>query len=125
MPSSTRSSARSERRVRRATGTDGGQATVEAALLLPFVFALLLVAAQVGLLVRAQILVTHAAREGARAAPADPNTDAPHAAAAAATSLDPWRMQVAVDGRAEAGSHVHVRVTYRAATDVPIVGPLL
>jgi Flp pilus assembly protein TadG len=105
--------------------SDAGQATVEAALLLPFVFALLLVVAQVGLLVRAQILVTHAAREGARAAAVDAGADAAHDAATGATTLNPARMQVAVDGRGDTGSHVHVRVTYRAPTDVPIVGPLL
>jgi len=104
---------------------ESGQATVEAALLLPFVFALLLVVVQVGLLVRAQILVTHAAREGARAAAVDASTDAAQIAATEATTLDPARMRVAVDGRGPTGSRVHVTVTYRAPTDVPIVGPLL
>jgi Flp pilus assembly protein TadG len=104
---------------------ESGQATVEAALLLPFVFALLLVVVQVGLLVRAQILVTHAAREGARAAAVDAATDAGEKAATEATTLDPARMRVTVDGRGAAGSRVHVTVTYRAPTDVPIVGPLL
>ena len=104
---------------------DAGQATVEAALLLPFVFALLLVVVQVGLLVRAQILVTHAAREGARAAAVDADAGAAQNAATEATTLDPARMHVAVDGRGAVGSRVHVRVTYRVPTDVPIVGPLL
>ncbi|MEY2448174.1 MAG: TadE-like protein [Acidimicrobiaceae bacterium] len=39
-----------------------GQATVEAALVLPLVVLLLLAVVQVGLLVRAEVLVTHAAR---------------------------------------------------------------
>ena len=46
------------------------QATVELALVLPVVATLLLAVVQVGLVVRDQIRVTHAAREAARAAAA-------------------------------------------------------
>ena len=45
-----------------------GQATVEFALLLPLVALLALALAEAGLVVRDQVLVTHAAREAARAA---------------------------------------------------------
>jgi Flp pilus assembly protein TadG len=102
-----------------------GQATVEAALVLPFVASLLLAVVQVGILVRAQVLVTHAAREAARAAAVDPDRDAAVDAAEHASSLDATRMRVDVEGRGARGSHVTVRVTYDAPTDVPLIGALL
>jgi hypothetical protein len=105
--------------------SEGGQATVEAALVLPLVATMLLAVIQVGLLVRAQVLVTHAAREGARAAAVDDSTDAAANAARSASTLVPDRMEVRVDGRAGPGSRVTVEVTYRAPTDVPLVGSLL
>ena len=52
---------------------DRGQAMVETALVLPLVVLFLLAVVQVGLVVRAQVLVTHAAREAARAAAVDPD----------------------------------------------------
>ena len=55
---------------------EGGQATVEVALLLPLLATMLLAVVQVGLVVRDQVLVTHAAREAARAAAVDPTEDA-------------------------------------------------
>lgn len=102
-----------------------GQATVEAALVLPFVLVLLLAVVQVGLLARAQVLVTHAAREGARTAAVDPDPRAASAAATHATTLDPSRLHVEVDGREGPGSEATVTVTYRAPTDVPFVGQLV
>jgi Flp pilus assembly protein TadG len=102
-----------------------GQATVEAALVLPLVMLLLLSVVQVGLLVRAEVLVTHAAREAARAAAVDADPDAPVKAAIAATTLDASRMQVDVQGRDGPGSRVRVEITYTAPTDVPLVGGLL
>ena len=102
-----------------------GQATVEAALVLPLVVTMLLAVVQVGLVVRAQVLATHAAREAARAAAVDADPDAAVRAATGASSLDPHRMSVAVSGRAGPGSHVHVEITYTEPTDVPLVGALL
>ena len=49
-------------------GADRGQSTVEFALVLPLVVMVLLLVVQVGLVVRDQVLVVHAAREAARAA---------------------------------------------------------
>jgi Flp pilus assembly protein TadG len=109
------------RRLRR----DRGQAVVETALVLPLVVLFLLAVVQVGLVVRAQVLVTHAAREAARAAAVDPDPAAAGRAADGATSLDPDRLQVDVTGRDGRGSQVRVEVRYRAATDVPIVGVLV
>jgi Flp pilus assembly protein TadG len=102
-----------------------GQATVEAALVLPLVVTLLLAVIQVGLLVRAEVLVTHAAREAARAAAVDADPQAAARAASAATALEPKRMTVNVQGRNGPGSRVRVEVTYTAPTDVPLVGGLL
>ena len=42
-----------------------------------------------------------------------------------ASALDASRLHVEVAGREGSGSQVHVRVVYRAATDVPIVGALV
>jgi hypothetical protein len=79
----------------------------------------------VGLVVRAQVLVTHAAREGARAAAVDPAPGAAAAAAAASADLDPARLTVTETGRAGPGSQVTVAVAYRVVTDVPLVGVLM
>ena len=102
-----------------------GQATVEAALVLPLVVLLLLAVVQVGLLVRAEVLVTHAAREAARSAAVDSDPQAAARAAAVATTLDPHRMTVRVEGRNGPGSRVRVEITYDAPTDVPLVGGLI
>ncbi|MEY2455598.1 MAG: hypothetical protein QOH64_1104 [Acidimicrobiaceae bacterium] len=104
---------------------DRGQAVVETALVLPLVVLFLLAVIQVGLVVRAQVLVTHAAREAARAAAVDPDPGAASRAAEGATSLDSHRLRVAVSGRDGTGSRVQVRVEYQAATDVPFVGALV
>jgi Flp pilus assembly protein TadG len=114
----------SRRRALRRAG-DAGQASVELALLLPVVVVLLLAVLQVGLLARDVVLVTHASREAARAAATDPDPGAARAAAAASSGLAADRLQVVVRGRGEAGSRVHVQVTYRATTTVPLVGGLL
>lgn len=105
---------------------DGGQTTVELTLALPVVAVVALGLLQVGLIVRDQILVTHAAREAVRAAAVsgDPAV-AQVAAEHGATGLDPDRLQVVVVRREEPGGSVEVRVTYRAATDLPLVGPFM
>ena len=93
-----------------------GQATVELALAFPFVVAALLLVLQVGLVVRAQVLVVHAAREGARAAAVGegpPPLD----------GLDPARTTVELVGAGgPPGSRVTARVTYHLRTDVPLIG---
>ena len=99
-----------------------GQAAVELALALPLVALLLLTLVQLGLLVRDQILVVHAAREGVRQAAVDPSADAARRAAAGSSGLATDRMQVSMTDRGAPGTHVRVTVTYRAPTDVPLVG---
>lgn len=99
-----------------------GQATVELALLLPLVALLLLALVQAGLLARDQVLVTHAAREGARAAAVSDEPDAARRAAEQAGPLRAGDLEVTVSGRGEVGSRVRVEVRYRAATQVPGAG---
>jgi Flp pilus assembly protein TadG len=109
----------------RGNAADRGQAAVELALVLPLVATVLLAVVQVGLLVRDDVLVVHAAREGARAAAVDPAAGAAAGAAARAGGLDPARLEVVTSGRAGPGSRVRVEVRYRAPTVVPIVGRLM
>jgi Flp pilus assembly protein TadG len=98
---------------------------VELALVLPLVLVLLLGIVQLGLLVRDQILVVHAAREAAREAAVDPAPDAARRAAAASSTLDGSRLTVTTSGRGATGSRVRVEVAYRAPTGVPLVGAAL
>lgn len=102
-----------------------GQAAVELALALPLVALLLLAVVQLGFLVRDQVLVVHAAREAVRQAAVDPSPDAARRAAAGSSGLAADRMRVSMSGRGAAGSHVQVTVTYRAPTEVPLVGPAI
>lgn len=104
---------------------DGGQASVELALVLPLVVMLLLAVVQLGLLVRDQILVVHAAREAAREAAVDPAADAPRRAALASSALVDSRMSVTATGGGAAGSRVRVEVAYRVPTAVPLLGSAL
>jgi Flp pilus assembly protein TadG len=110
--------------VRRRRG-DRGQATVELALLLSVVVLLLLAVLQVGLVARDVVLVTHAAREAARAAAVDADPEAAAKAAHDSSGLDPHRLSVQTSGRHGAGSRVRVEVAYRVRTAVPIVGALV
>ena len=102
-----------------------GQSTVELALVLPLVALVLLAVVQVGLIVRDQVMVVHAAREAAREAAVEPNPDAARRAALAGAGLESERLDVAVSGRGAAGSRVRVEVRYRAPTRVPLVGAAL
>ena len=98
---------------------------MELALVLPLVLALLLAMVQLGLLVRDQILVVHAAREAAREAAVDAGPDAPRRAATASSTLDGSRLTVTSSGRGTAGSRVRVEIAYRAPTVVPLIGAAL
>jgi Flp pilus assembly protein TadG len=102
---------------------DGGQATVELALVLPLVCLLLLVLVQVGLVVHAHLVVVHAAREGARAAAVDPHPAAAHLAVVRGAPLAVEQVQVSTSDAG--GDMVTVEVRYRYSTDVPLVGALV
>ncbi len=102
-----------------------GQAAVELALALPLLAMLLLALIQLGLLVRDQVLVVHAAREAVRQAAVDPSVDAAKRAAAGSSGLIPSRLAVELSGRGAPGSRVRAIVRYHAPTDVPLIGPVL
>jgi Flp pilus assembly protein TadG len=95
---------------------------VELALVLPLVMMVLLAVVQLGLLVRDQILVVHAAREAVREAAVDPAPDAPRRAALASSTLADDRLTVTTTGRGAVGGRVRVEVAYRASTGVPMLG---
>ena len=95
---------------------------MELALVLPLVVLLLLAVVQLGLLVRDQILVVHAAREAAREAAVDPAADAPRKAALASSTLADDRLTVTATGRGAPGSRVKVEVAYKPAATLPLIG---
>lgn len=104
------------------SGRTRGQATVELALLLPVIVVIGLAVVQVGLVVHARVMVTHAAREGARVAAVGGSDAEVARAAVAAGGLRPGRVEVSVE---RSGGRAVVRVVYQAATDVPLVGAFL
>ena len=104
---------------------DGGQASVEAALVLPVVVLALLLVLQTGLLIRDQVLVTHTAREGARVAAVEADEDAAVEAARSAAGLDPDRLSVEVGTPLASGERVRVEIRYRAPIVVPVLSALL
>lgn len=101
---------------------DRGQATIEAALLLPVVAIALLAVIQVGLLVHARVMVTHAAREGARVAATGGDHGDVAEAVVASGRLPPQRLDVDV---VRSGGRATVVVRFDAPTNVPIVGALV
>jgi len=109
----------------RARSNDDGQAAVELALCLPLVAVLALMLLQVALVVRDQVLVTHAARAAAREAAVSADPSAAQAAAAASGHLDPARLRVIVRNRGRPGTQVVVVVIYAAPTSVPLVGAVV
>jgi len=104
------------------TGRDSGQATVELALLLPFFALLLMAIIQVGLVVHARVMVTHAAREGARVAAVGATDAEVHQAVAVAGDLVVHRLSVEVE---RADGAATVTVVYVDPTSVPLVGAML
>lgn len=100
---------------------DNGQATVELALLLPFLVLLMVAVVQVAVFARAQVLVVHAAREGARAAAVDSDRSAVEQAVREAGPLAPDRLRTEMTNRGAPGTRVTVRVHYFAPVHIPIL----
>jgi Flp pilus assembly protein TadG len=97
-------------------------AAVEFALVLPLVLVMVLALLQVGLLVKDRLVVEESARAGAReGAVTTDDAEVTRAATEAAVSLDPRRLEVAVQREGGAGDPVTVRVTYHAPVAVPLV----
>ncbi len=106
-------------RVRRGRSEDG-QATVEFALVLPFLVVLLLAIVQVALIARDYVAVVHAARAAVREASVDAGTGRVRAAA---THVLPGA-KIDIGPRGAVGDPITVTVHYTAHTDVPLVGAL-
>jgi hypothetical protein len=101
--------------------SDHGQATVELALVLPLVFALLVLVFQVALVARDEILVVHAARDAAREATI--TRDPTRVAAAARRELPGATVRVVRRGRV--GEPVEVAITFVSHTRLPLVGAIV
>ena len=105
---------------------DRGQTTIELVLAMPLIALCLLALVQVGLLVRDQVVVVHAAREAVRTASVDPDPTSVRAAAIdGAPGLDASRLEVTVLRRGPVDGLVEVEVRYRAPTAVPLAGALI
>lgn len=99
-----------------------GQSTVEFALVLPFLLMVFMLLAQAVMVLRAQIVVTGAAREGARKAVETANGAMIQGAVLrAASGLDPQRLETRVEcPRRRRGEPVTVRVSYRVPLYLPL-----
>jgi Flp pilus assembly protein TadG len=102
-------------------GRDRGQAAVEFAIALPLVVVLVFGVIQVAVVVRDQIAIELAAREGARAAAvSDSPAAAARSAASAATSLRPIDTSTSVSS-----TTVEVTVRHTTRTRLPGLGPII
>ncbi|MEW6554650.1 MAG: TadE/TadG family type IV pilus assembly protein [Actinomycetota bacterium] len=108
---------------RRLAGSDQAQATAEFALVLPLLLLVFLLFAQAVMVMRAQIAVTAAAREGARKGVETGNPVLIEGAALrSAAGLDPDKVRVEVSsGPRKRGEWVRVRVEYEVPVAIPAV----
>ena len=108
---------------RRLARAEGAQATAEFALVLPMLLLIFLLFAQAVVVMRAQIAVTAAAREGARKGVETSNQAMIEGAAArAAAGLDSERLQVRVEsGPRRRGEWIQVEVEYDVPVTIPAV----
>lgn len=105
---------------------DRGQSTVEFALVLPLVALVVLFIVQAGFIVRDQLLVSHAAREAARAASVS-DTDRLGAALTAARNAGALSADY-LSGTVttiESNTSIRVNIAYRSVTGLPLIGALL
>lgn len=107
---------------------DGGQATVEMALVLPVMFLVVAAVCQVALGLNCYLVVTAASREGARSgAESNDATAARKAASAAAAGLPGGAPGIQVEfpeGR-ERGRPVRVTVSYKMPLLLPGIGRMV
>ena len=123
-----------ERRRRAARGwrADGGQSVVELALILPVLTLLVFGALEIGRVLNAWVIVTHASREGARVAAVrcsmDPacDTDVEARIDTSLTGLDPLQaVRTLSGGPYVTGDPVTVRIEYNLAFITPLIGALV
>lgn len=103
--------------VPRAVGR-AGQSTVEFALVLPLLVTVLLLVVQVVLVLRDRLLLEQALHEAARVAAL--GADGPAVTRAARRTLAGAEVSFAARG-----DEARVRIRFRSATDVALVGPML
>jgi Flp pilus assembly protein TadG len=113
------------RRCRRSDAS--GQATVELALLLPVICGLLVLAFEVGGVVRSQVLLVQLTRQVARdaalaAGDGDVGGVLDGAAAARASGLDPADLQLEIGPAGSGDGLITVRASYRRSVGVPLLG---
>ncbi len=94
---------------------------MELALVLPLIFAMLMLLFQVALVARDEIVVVHAARDAVREATV--SRDPGLITAAARRNLPGATVRVVRRGRV--GEPVEVTITYVSRTDLPLIGALL
>ena len=102
------------------SGTEGGQSTVEFALLTPLLVLAVMALLQVALVVRSQLAVEHAAREAVRVASVDRDAGAPRVAGRRVLP----GARIEVGARPEVGDPITVRASFHLVTDLPLIGPL-
>ena len=103
-----------------------GSASVEFALVLPLAVVALLLVVQVTLVVAEQLVIQHAAREGAREAAVWNDDARARDGAIRAGNLDSERAEIEVTpSEREVGSPVNVTVRYRVPLVVPYVARFL
>ena len=111
------------RRSRRALDTDEAQATAEFALVLPLLLLVFLLFVQAVMVMKAQIAVTAAAREGARkGVETGSQVLIEGAAVRAAAGLDRERLRISVEsGPRRRGEWLRVEVEYEVPIAIPVV----
>ena len=103
---------------------EGAQATVEFALVLPLLFALIWLGVEASLLLRDQVLVTNAAREAARSSAVGMSAGEAAAAGRARTDLGP-AVAIDVAGGSGAGSTTVATAHLAEADRLPLLGRLV
>ena len=93
--------------------------------MLPVVLLVMLLVVQFGLLVAQKVTLEHVSRETARAVAVHNSAEVAREAALAASSLAHDQLRVEVVGDTSPGGVFTVQVSYRATTDLPLVGELL
>jgi Flp pilus assembly protein TadG len=101
---------------------DRGSAVVEFALVLPLLLSLLFGIIEVAVVARSEIQLFHAAREGARAAAASPDTAAAVGAARSALGPDGARARISVVRPTAVGSKATVTIVLHHRVVAPLFG---
>ena len=103
-----------------------GSATVEFAMVLPLLLIVALAVVQVGLVLRDQLVLTQAARVGAREASVTASDEVVRSAvASAAADLNPALLDTEIRRSGAQGEPVVVALTYRVGGAVPLASWLV